>query len=44
MANPNKIDLIVIGSYGITGLQKLVLGSVAYGVIQNTKLPIILVK
>ena len=39
-----KIDLIVISSHGRTGLDKLILGSVANGVIQRTRCPVLLIK
>ena len=38
-ANANNYDLIVIGSHGRTGLQKHILGSVAYGVVEHAKCP-----
>ena len=40
----NKIDLIVMGSHGRTGFDKLLLGSVANGVSQKAKCPILIVK
>ncbi|NIP62314.1 MAG: universal stress protein [Nitrosopumilaceae archaeon] len=40
----HKIDLIVMGSHGRTGLDKLILGSVANGVIQRSRSPILIVK
>lgn len=30
----NKIDLIVMGSHGRTGIDKLILGSIANGIVQ----------
>lgn len=39
-----KIDLIVIGSHGRSGLEKLVLGSVAQAVLSHTKLPVLVVR
>ena len=39
-----KSDLIVIGSHGRTGLNKLILGSVANGVAQQTKCSVMVVK
>jgi nucleotide-binding universal stress UspA family protein len=39
-----KVDLIVIGSHGRSGLEKLVLGSVAQAVLSHTKLPVLVVR
>jgi len=39
-----KNDLIVMGSHGRTGLDKLILGSVANGVVNRTRCPILIVK
>lgn len=38
------VDLIVIGSHGRSGLEKLVLGSVAQAVLAHTKLPVLVVR
>lgn len=43
-AKSKKPDLIVIGSHGRTGLNKLILGSVAYGVAQQAKCSVMVVK
>jgi len=43
-AKSRKIDLVVISSHGRTGLDKLILGSVANGVIQRTRCPVLLLK
>jgi len=40
----HDIDLIVIGSRGLEGFKKLLLGSVASGVSQHSKCPVLLVK
>ncbi|KER06488.1 Universal stress protein [Marine Group I thaumarchaeote SCGC AAA799-E16] len=40
----HKIDLIVMGSHGRTGLSKLILGSVANGVVQQAKCSVMVVK
>ena len=40
----NKIDLIVMGSHGRTGIDKLILGSVANGVVQRSKIPVLIVR
>lgn len=39
-----KADLIVMGSHGRSGLEKLVLGSVAQAVLSHTKLPVLVVR
>lgn len=43
-AKSKKIDLIVMNSHGRTGWDKLILGSVANGVIQRTRCPVLLIK
>ncbi|MBA4453801.1 MAG: universal stress protein [Nitrosopumilaceae archaeon] len=43
-AKSRKMDLIVMSSHGRTGLDKLILGSVANGVIQRTTTPVLLIK
>ena len=43
-ANSKKSDLIVIGSHGRTGLNKLILGSVANSVTQQAKCSVMVVK
>jgi len=43
-AKSRKIDLIVMSSHGRTGLDKLIIGSVANGVIQRTRCPVLLIK
>jgi nucleotide-binding universal stress UspA family protein len=43
-AKSNKIDLIVIGSRGQSGLRDLFLGSISHGVIQRAKCPVLIVK
>lgn len=43
-AKSHKFDLIVMGSHGRTGLDKLILGSVANGVTQRVRCPVLLVK
>jgi len=37
-------DLIVMGSHGRSGLEKLMLGSVAQAVLSHTKLPVLVVR
>ncbi len=39
-----KIDLIVMGAQGITGLDKLILGSVTDGVTHRVRCPVLIVR
>ena len=39
-----QADLIVMGSHGRSGLEKLVLGSVAQAVLAHTRLPVLVVR
>ncbi len=43
-AESNKIDLIVMGSHGRTGLSRLLTGSVAEAVIRRSPVPVLTVK
>lgn len=43
MAQDSKMDLIVIGSIGVTGLNKFLLGSVAEKVVRNSRVPVMVV-
>jgi nucleotide-binding universal stress UspA family protein len=43
-ANSHKFDLVVIGSHGRTGLNKIILGSVANNVTQKVKCHVMVVK
>jgi nucleotide-binding universal stress UspA family protein len=43
-ATSYKCDLIVLGSHGRTGWSKLILGSVANGVVQHAKSSVLVVK
>ena len=43
-AENSNIDLIVMGSHGRTGLTKIVLGSVANGVVGHAKCPVLIIK
>ena len=43
-AKTKKIDLIVIGAHGKTGFDKLLLGSVANGVTQRVRCPVLITK
>jgi nucleotide-binding universal stress UspA family protein len=43
-AEKHKIDLIITGSRGMTGFKKLLLGSVASGVVTYAHCPVLVVK
>lgn len=43
-ADAGGADLIVMGSHGRSGIEKLVLGNVAQRVVSHTRLPVLLVK
>ena len=43
-AESHDIDLIIMGSRGLGGFKKLLLGSVASGVSQHSKCPVLIVK
>ncbi|MFO0787835.1 MAG: universal stress protein [Pirellulales bacterium] len=43
-ANDHKIDLIVMASHGRTGLSRLVMGSIAEGVMRKAECPVLIVK
>lgn len=43
-AKAKKIDLIVMGSHGRSGFDKLLLGSVANGIAQRVRCPVLIVK
>ena len=43
-ADSNNVDLIVMGSHGRTGFRKIVLGSVANGVLGHAKCPVLITK
>jgi len=40
----NRVDLIVMGSHGRTGFDRLLLGSVANGITQRAHCPVLVVK
>ena len=43
-ANENKIDIVVIGSRGLNGLQEMILGSVSHKVMKRVQCPALIVK
>ena len=44
IAEGDKIDVIVMGSIGKTGLEKFLMGSVAEKVVHDSKLPVLIVR
>ncbi|MDW0272071.1 MAG: universal stress protein, partial [Nitrososphaeraceae archaeon] len=43
-AHKNKIDMIVVGSRGLSGIKKMLLGSVASGVVTYANCPVLVAK
>jgi nucleotide-binding universal stress UspA family protein len=43
-ANDEKVDLIIIGTTGLSGIKKFVFGSVARKVSEKAKCPVMLVR
>jgi nucleotide-binding universal stress UspA family protein len=43
-AQKNGMDMIIIGTHGYTGLKKLMLGSVAFGVLHQSHIPVLLIR
>lgn len=43
-AEKNRVDMIVIGSRGLSGIKKMLLGSVASGVLIYSHCPILVTK
>jgi nucleotide-binding universal stress UspA family protein len=43
-AEEHKIDLIVIGTKGLSGIKKMLLGSTASGVVTYAHCPVMVVK
>jgi nucleotide-binding universal stress UspA family protein len=43
-AGAHAVDLVVIGSHGRSGLQRLMLGSVAEGVLRHSSVPVLVTK
>lgn len=43
-ANEQKVDLVVIGSRGLNGLQEMMLGSVSHKVMKRVNCPALIVK
>jgi len=43
-AQKNGMDMIIIGTHGYTGLKKLMLGSVTFGVLHQSHIPVLLIR
>ena len=43
-AQEKGMDMIIIGTHGNTGLKKLLLGSVAFGVLHQSHIPVLLIR
>jgi nucleotide-binding universal stress UspA family protein len=43
-ADKEKVDLIILGTRGRTGFKKLLLGSVAQGVVSHSSCPVMVVR
>ena len=43
-ARKNDIELIIMATHGYTGLKKLMLGSVASGVLNQSPVPVLLIR
>ncbi len=43
-AEESNIDLIVMGTQGVTGIQKFLIGSVAENVLRHSKIPVMIIR
>jgi len=43
-AQKEDMDMIIIGTHGYTGMKKLMLGSVAFGVLHQSHIPVLLIR
>ena len=43
-AHQQGMDMIIIGTHGHTGLKRLMLGSVAFGVLHQSHIPVLLIR
>ena len=43
-AQEKGMDMIIIGTHGYTGLKKLMLGSVAFSVLHQSHIPVLLIR
>jgi nucleotide-binding universal stress UspA family protein len=44
LAAEEKVDLIVVGTRGMTGFKKLILGSVSNGLVSHSECPVLVVR
>jgi nucleotide-binding universal stress UspA family protein len=44
VAQDSKIDMVVMGTHGLTGLKRVVMGSVAEGVASSATCPVVIVR
>lgn len=43
-AEENNIDLIVMGTHGLTGIKRFLIGSVAENVVRHSKVPVMVIR
>ncbi|AKB50767.1 Universal stress protein [Methanosarcina barkeri str. Wiesmoor] len=43
-AQENNIDLIVMGTHGLTGIKKFLIGSVAEKVVRHSRIPVMVIR
>ncbi len=43
-AQKNGMEMVIIATHGYTGLRKLMFGSVAYGVLHESHIPVLLIR
>jgi len=40
----NNIDLIVVGTHGLTGIKKFLIGSIAEKVVRHSRVPVMIIR
>jgi len=43
-AEDNDIDLIMMGTHGLTGVKRFLIGSVAEKVLRHSKIPVMIIR
>jgi len=43
-ARENNIDLIVVGTHGLTGIKKFLIGSIAERVVRHSRVPVMVIR
>ena len=43
-AEENNIDLIVMGTHGLTGMKRFLIGSVAEKVVRHSRVPVMVIR